>query len=268
MQREFKNLPYFEIKADGEPGRIRVGVCAVFGNIDSYGDRILPGAFTKTIKEGKARVKHLWNHDFSEPPTAVVLELKEVGRDELPQAVLDFAPEATGGLVVTREYLDTEMGEEVLKGIDAGAITEMSFGFDVISYELVTEGEMTVRNLKELRLYDTSDVLWGMNGATVSTGAKHALPLGVIAQNLVSAVAEVKAGRRNASADQVLIDAIHQAAVDLGCSNCAMHELEAKSQEQNEEQKSEESAQAEAVMPDASLLGLASELNQLELETF
>ena len=268
MQREFKNLPYFEMKADGEPGRIRVGVCAVFGNIDSYGDRILPGAFTKTIKEGKARVKHLWNHDFSEPPTAVVLELKEVGRDELPQAVLDFAPEATGGLVVTREYLDTEMGEEVLKGIDAGAITEMSFGFDVISYELVTEGEMTVRNLKELRLYDTSDVLWGMNGAAVSTGAKHALPLGVIAQNLVSAVAEVKAGRRNASADQVLIDAIHQAAVDLGCSNCAMHELEAKTLEHEEEQKSEESAQAEAVMPDASLLGLASELNQLELETF
>jgi hypothetical protein len=194
-----------------------------------------------------------------------VLELKEVGRDELPQAVLDFAPEATGGLVVTREYLETEMGEEVLKGIDAGAITEMSFGFDVISYELVTEGEMTVRNLKELRLYDTSDVLWGMNGATVSTGAKHALPLGVIAQNLVSAVAEVKAGRRNNSTDQALIDMIHQAAVELGCSNC-MYPEDEKSDSNSDEQKGAD--EAEAVMPDASLLTISNELNQLELETF
>ena len=267
MTREFKNLPYFEIKAEGDAGRIRKGVCAVFGNIDSFGDRILPGAFTKTIAEGKARVKHLWNHDFSQPPIALVLELKEVGREELPADVLAFAPEATGGLVVTREYLDTDRAEEILKGLDAGAITEMSFGFDVISYELVQDGDQTVRNLKELRLYDTSDVLWGMNGATVATGAKHSLPLGVVVQNLVAAAAEVKAGRRNAMTDETLINAIHQAAVDLGCTNCQAISEEYKSEETGEEETKSESAQAEAVIEDASLVAIASELNKIEIET-
>ena len=105
-----------------------------------------------------------------------------------------------------------------------------------------------------------------MNGATVASGAKHHLPLGVIAQNLTAAAAEVKAGRRNATGDQALIDLIHQAAVDLGCSNCMYPVDEEKSSTEMDEQKG--AAEAEVVMPDASLLDISNELNQLELETF
>src|SRR5688500_16147771 len=99
-ERQFKNLHYFKVESTG---REQKRICAVFGNVDSWGDRIIPGAFAKTIQEGRSRVKHLWNHDFSNPPIASITELKEVGRDELPQAVLDYAPEATGGLMVGRE---------------------------------------------------------------------------------------------------------------------------------------------------------------------
>ena len=44
------------------------GYAAVFGNVDSYGDIIQPGAFTKTIQERRSQIKILWNHDSFAPP--------------------------------------------------------------------------------------------------------------------------------------------------------------------------------------------------------
>lgn len=222
MSREIKSLPFFPVKAASD-GRIRKGICAVFGNVDSWGDRIIPGAFRKTISEGRQRQKHLWNHDFSTPPIAKIVELKEVGREELPPEVLAFAPDATGGLMVAREYYkNNELSNWVLEAIDAGDVDEMSFGFDVIdSATSDEENGRKVRNLTEMRLYDTSDVLWGMNAATSAAGMKSAsMPLGVITQQFLAIANEIKSGRRNASNDEALIDAIHQAAVDLGSTKC------------------------------------------------
>lgn len=229
MNRFFKSLPYFEVKAEG---RVRKGIAAIFGNIDSGGDRIMPGAFAKTISEGRSRVKHLWNHDFSTPPIASIVELKEVGRDELPPEVLAYAPEALGGLMVAREYYDTELSNWVAQAIDKGDVSEMSFGFDIIKSAESEENDVKIRNLVELKLFDTSDVLWGMNAATVASGAKSILPLGVLVSQLNNLADEVKAGRRNANSDESLIDAIHQAAFDLGCTKClGIKEEEAKSDE-------------------------------------
>jgi HK97 family phage prohead protease len=159
-------------------GRTVTGLAAITGNIDSGWDRLIKGAFKKTVKETGKRVRHLWMHDPWQPPTAVIKELSEVGRDELPDIVLAAYPEATGGLQVTREYLDTPRGDEILEGIKAGAIGEMSFGYDPVKYDFeeIKDGKdmgMMVRNLREVRLWDTSDVTWGMNAATVA--AKRAL---------------------------------------------------------------------------------------------
>lgn len=230
MSRQFKHLPYFAIKSEADAGRVRKGICAVFGNIDSYGDRILSGAFQKTITEGRDRVKHLWNHSFGEVPIAKIVELKEISRDELPPEILAFAPEATGGLMVAREYLTSEKANAVLEALDAGVITEMSFGFDVVAKSESDENGQNVRNLTELKLYDTSDVIWGMNAATVAAGAKSDLPLGVIAQNFINFADEVKAGRRNAAADEELIKGIHGALVILGYKDCMPHEETPKSE--------------------------------------
>ena len=83
-------------------------------------------------------------------------------REELPAEVLAKAPDATGGAEVTREYLTTERGDEILSGIVAGAINEMSYGYDAIKYsfENTPEGKQ-VRNLQEVRLWDISDVTFG-----------------------------------------------------------------------------------------------------------
>lgn len=148
--------------------RTVTGFAAVFGNVDDGNDRIHPGAFAKTIQERAGRVRLLWQHNTAEPPTAVVKGLREVSRDDLPADMRTKVPEASGALLVTREYLDTLRANEVLAGIKAGAIAEMSIGYDVpkgkADYETVNSKQ--VRNLREIRLWELSDVLWGMNPAT------------------------------------------------------------------------------------------------------
>jgi len=160
-------------------GRTVSGIASVFGNIDGGSDRIMQGAYKKTIQESMDRVKHLWGHNWYDPPIAAIKELREVGRDELPEKTRSKYPDATGGLLVVREYLETPRGNEVLAGIRAGAISQMSIGYESVKYdyeEVQTEenGKIKVRNLRELRLWDTSDVVWGMNEAT--SASKTAVP--------------------------------------------------------------------------------------------
>jgi HK97 family phage prohead protease len=151
------------------------GFASVFGVVDSVDDIVHPGSFTKTIQEGAKRVQHLWMHNMMDTPIAKINELREVGRADLPLELLNDYPTATGALLVRRTYLDTQRGNEVLAGIKAGAIKELSFGFDVIkadysempakSDEPVTASKM-IRNIREVRLWDTSDVTFGANQAT------------------------------------------------------------------------------------------------------
>lgn len=150
-------------------GRTVSGIAAVFGNVDDGGDLIQPGAFRKTLKEGRKRVRHLWQHDAFSPPVAAILDLKEIGRQDLPASIQKEYPEAAGGLQVVREYLNTPRGNEILEGLKTGAINEMSFGYDAVKWEIEKTDTRQVRILKELRLYDTSDVNWGMNAATVAS---------------------------------------------------------------------------------------------------
>lgn len=254
MEREYKALSFTNIKS-GASGRVRTGIAAVFGNIDSDGDRMMPGAFAKSITEGQKRVKHLWNHSWEHPPIAAIKELREIGRDELPPEVLAKSPEATGGLVVKREYYKSDLANWILEAIDAEDVNEMSFGFNVIKSQNVTEPVSSdvpdqtreVRNIEEVRLFDTSDVLWGANAATVAIGAKHAgaiLPLGVIASNLAMLASEIKSGARNAAADQKLLDLIHETILSLG----AKCESKQETPESNDEGKADEH-EAEAAEP-------------------
>lgn len=172
----------FETKVIEADDRTVTGISAVMGVVDAGNDLIFKGAFKKTIGDRGERVKHLWQHDFRMPPIATIVEMKEVGRTELPDEMKRKYPDAKGGLLVKRRYLDTERGNEVLAGLkaDPPAITEMSFGYDAIKYDYEEidagdKGNILVRNLREVRLWDTSDVNWGMNEATVAV-MKSALP--------------------------------------------------------------------------------------------
>lgn len=174
---EVKSVPMYpgrELKADSEDPRVVKQIFAVFGNIDSRGDRIALGATTKTITEQKRRIRVLWQHDDGEPPVGVPLSMAEKAIGDLPGDVQDFYraefPEATGVLLAEVKYLATPRGDEILEGILSGALNENSIGYspilDKVSFTKV-DGRR-IRELKEIRLWDLSSVNWGANDATAN----------------------------------------------------------------------------------------------------
>jgi uncharacterized protein len=214
---ELKTIPQ-HIKAVED--RTVTGIFAVMGNVDSYNDRLMPGAFSKTFAERGAKTKFLWQHNFEAPAIAIIKGLREVGVSELPPEVLQAAPDAIGGAEVVREYLDTPRADEVLKGIKAGVPYEMSFGYDALKFSFETPDDAKdewdkIRILQEVRLWEVSDVLWGANDATLASKAQ--LPIEFLLKQLEI---HIKAGARHSAADIKALNAIHKAALELGATNC------------------------------------------------
>lgn len=168
-------------------GRLVTGIFAVHGNVDKGNDRGFPGLFGSATVGGRMHARFLWQHDSSAPPIAAIKSIRDIARDELPSAILSFAPDATGGVEVVREYLDTPRASEVLAGIKAGAIDEMSYAYEVTDSVDETVGGVLVRNIYKAHLYDISDVNWGMNPATL--GAKGQ-PIDVQHTTALAAVAD------------------------------------------------------------------------------
>lgn len=166
---EYKVLPFFVKEMDAK-NRTVTGIFAVHGNVDSGLDVSVNGSFAKRLGEGRSRVRFLWNHNSMNPPIASIKEIREVERNELPDAVLKWAPDATGGALVTRKYYEgVPLADWVFKGIQEGDITEMSYAYDVHEWAVREDDDpqkRPVRILKEMELYDISDVNWGMNPAT------------------------------------------------------------------------------------------------------
>ena len=177
---EHKTFPAFQIKLDADQGIVE-HVVAVFGNIDLGGDIIHPGAFTKTIRERGTKIRCLDQHK-TDSILAVIgkpLEIREISRAQLPPDVQAANPDATGGLYVkTKFLLDTPEGAGAFARIKAGAVDEYSIGYDAMDsdYGKTTKDgkEMTVRNLRTIKLWEYSPVVFGMNPVTVTLSAKEA----------------------------------------------------------------------------------------------
>jgi HK97 family phage prohead protease len=184
--KDYHNLPGFEtktiptfIKSIDEDLGIVEQVISVFGVIDDGNDIVEPGSFTKTILEHGSRVKVLDQHRTDSVLRVVgkPLSMMEIPRNLLPPEVLVKFPEATGGLLVKTQYaLDTENGKDVFKLIQGGFLPETSFGYDALDTQMVRRNvngkDQAVRLLKTLRLWEYSNVIWGMNPATATISAK------------------------------------------------------------------------------------------------
>jgi hypothetical protein len=226
---EYKQLRHATKAIDG---RTVVGIAAVHGNIDDGGDRSWPGSFADTTVDGRNRAVFLWMHNAGDPPTAAINYVKEIPRAQLPPAVQSFAPESTGGVEVSRTYLDTPRGNEILAGLTAGAINEMSYAYQPTQYDFEELNGQTIRNLRALQIFDFSDVTWGMNPATVGSKAFWEIrPLADHAEAMDAAIHEfmrrvdelkerrAKAGRTFSAANTTRIgsiaDDLAKAASDL-----------------------------------------------------
>jgi len=220
------------IIATDEAEGIVEAIWAVMGNVDQGGDIIHPGAFTKTFNERGSKIRVLDQHRTDSVMSAVgiVKELKELHPAELPQEILERYPEATGGAWGKFQFLlDTPEGKGVFTRIQKGAIQEWSFGYDAIEKDESTiyqGGQKTpVRNLRAIKLYEVSPVLWGMNSATTTTSAKA-----------VEETPEEKAGRvlsgRNATRIKEAMQALHDCLKEAGLMEAA-EEVEEASKEKS-----------------------------------
>jgi len=143
---------------------------SVFGNVDHYGEVVMPGAFTDTLAAWKDRgdpIPVIWSHQWSDP-------FAHVG-------VVRSAEETTDGLVV-KGYISPEeravnpTAAQVYNLLKSRRVTQFSFGFDV---DDAGEGERTngekksfVYELRKLTLHEVGPCLLGVNPDTELLGVK------------------------------------------------------------------------------------------------
>jgi HK97 family phage prohead protease len=64
MNKTLMGAAQLEFKVEAEPGKIK-GYASIFGNVDQGGERVMPGAYAKSIASGRS-VRMLWQHDTRE----------------------------------------------------------------------------------------------------------------------------------------------------------------------------------------------------------
>lgn len=195
---ERKSVEVFVTGIDSAKGEVEA-IVSVMGIIDLGDDVIEAGAYVKTITERARKIQVLDNHQTHSMLNIIgkCLEAREVSRDELPAEILLKHPDATGGLYTkTQFFMDTPEGEGVFKRINYG-VAEYSIGFDALIVERqkrkMPDGTTKViRVIKEIRLWEYSPVIWGMNQATVTVDAKgkQTMPTKMTAPNYGGAAAE------------------------------------------------------------------------------
>jgi HK97 family phage prohead protease len=144
------------------------GYFSKFGNVDSDGDIMMPGAFKRSISdwgpEGKQRIKHLMNH-----------------RPDQPLGRLTVLKEDSYGLYYESELVKTTFGMDFIKMAEGGIITEHSIGFNTL-----TENKGAMGNeIKDVKLFEGSSLTaWGANMDTPFLGFKSEMDINELKQEI------------------------------------------------------------------------------------
>tara|TARA_R110002020_G_C16321697_1_gene774871 strand:- start:16128 stop:17069 length:942 start_codon:yes stop_codon:yes gene_type:complete len=164
----FNKSNSLEIKEVDTESRIVKGYFSAFNNIDSDGDMIMQGAFSKSIQEhgvnspSNRKISHLAFHDVTRP----VGNLKVLKEDET-------------GLYFESELGTHDDGENALKMYKDGIIKEHSIGFNYLQDKtnfIEVEKEKTEHplvkqlggywSISEVKLWEGSYVTFGANAET------------------------------------------------------------------------------------------------------
>jgi HK97 family phage prohead protease len=127
------------------------GYASVFGGLDSYGDQIAPGAFTRTLAERKAKGAGL---------PMYMQHGRMLGADPRPVGVWDSVQEDGTGLKVSGHLvgLNTETGKYNLALVKEGAMKGLSIGFRAVKADYPKAAGGPRRILKDVHLGEISIV--------------------------------------------------------------------------------------------------------------
>lgn len=161
-----------EVKfAAGAPEGTFSGYGAVFGNIDSHGDRIEKGAFDETLREWHAKGKFpkmLLRHGamfFGAPD------------DDLPIGQWTSMEENAKGLKVAGRLfaLNTDRGALIYEGLKSGELDGLSIGYRAKKYTMGTKPQDPTRTLHQVELREVSIVTFPSNDKATIGSVKSAL---------------------------------------------------------------------------------------------
>lgn len=162
LYKEFDpSLIRLSTKEDTDGKGTLEGYASIFGNIDLGGDVIRKGAFAKTLTEQlpKKAVKLMDSHAFYDGTGGVIGIVTEASEDDT-------------GLKFVARLSAVQRAQDVRTKVNEGILNSLSIGFDILNaqYEMVNGVE--VRMITEVKLYEISVVIWGMNPEAHITGSK------------------------------------------------------------------------------------------------
>lgn len=149
-----------EVKGESEGGILHIKAYGLaFGNIDSYGDIIMPGACDAFLASDKAdRMALCYQHDFS----TVIGKITDKGVDDY-------------GMWIEADILPTTAGKDAAILLKSGAVKEFSIGYraDKYHYENRDGYSYEIRIIDALTVYEVSPVTVAANPSAVLVSAKN-----------------------------------------------------------------------------------------------
>lgn len=195
---QHKSFALADFKAAADPSGGFTALVSVFGNVDLGGDRMMPGAFTKSLDRWRASgdpIPVIWNHDWDNP-------LAHIGKIDPNQA-----EETVDGLLVKGTLdTDTPFAQQVHRLLTERRVKELSFGYQVIDSKAAKGG---VNELLEVDLFEVGPTLKGMNPETELLAVKAMEDAKDIARH-VSAKAGARHSRETLAMLQQMRDMLDQ----------------------------------------------------------
>lgn len=154
------------LKSVGDEGSLGKGqftaLVSVFGNVDSLGEVVMPGAFTDTLAQWQAKgdpIPVVWSHQWSDPMSHIgeVLEAKETDQ----------------GLEVTAQLdMSNPTAVQVFKLLKDRRVTEFSYAGEESDFKVVDSPEGPIIQVGKVDLIELGPCLKGANPATVLMSTK------------------------------------------------------------------------------------------------
>lgn len=234
MSDRFNQRAAFEVASfkanDANRGEFEALV-SVFGNVDYGGDRVVKGAFAKSLarwQEIGDPIPVIWNHMWENPEA-------HIGKANPGDAV-----ETDDGLLVKGQLdMDNPFAAQVYRLLAERRVKEFSFGYNLLDSKKAKDGAL---DLTEIELFEVGPTLKGMNPATELLAVKG---LAVVTEAKPLIVPMAKAGARHSKATRDLI----QQHIDA----LTAHFLSDDTSSENTPKSDEAEAQGKASDPDADI---------------
>lgn len=186
------------------------GYASVFGDLDSQGDIVVRGAYTKTLPQFLERGFIAWGHDWNTPVATI--------RD---------AVEDDRGLLITADFHSDDVSQRArrvtVERLGRGKFMGLSIGYQTRDAEMTDNARL----LKDIELFETSLVTVPALASAGVTDAKAAAPADWLdaAEAWLTLERECKAGQPQLSASRrERLSSLRSALNDLGAELDALLE--------------------------------------------